>query len=168
MTTAKSTAAGGIAIRPAKPNDRSWIDALTRDAWGGPTVVSGENEHVVADLPGLVALLNGERAGLLTLHYEAGRCEVVTLNSLQPGRGIGQSLMTAAVEQARLAGCRDLWLLTTNDNTRALRFYQMFGMRISAWRGGEVERQRRSKPTIPLLGEHGIPIRDEIELILML
>jgi ribosomal protein S18 acetylase RimI-like enzyme len=168
MTAAKVTAAGGIAIRAACAADRPWIDALTRDAWGGPTVVSGDNEHVVADLPGLVALFNGERAGLVTLHCAAERCEVVTLNSLQPGRGIGQALLTAAVEQARRAGCRDLWLLTTNDNTRALRFYQMFGMRISAWRGGEIERQRRSKPTIPLLGDHGIPIRDEIELVLTL
>jgi GNAT superfamily N-acetyltransferase len=168
MTTAKSTAAGGIAIRAVNADDRPWIDALTREAWGGPTVVSGDNEHIVADLPGLVALLEGKRAGLLTLHIEAERCEVVTLNSLLPGRGIGQTLMTAAADQARRAGCRVLWLLTTNDNTRALRFYQMFGMTISAWRCGEIQRQRRIKPAIPALGEHGIPIRDEIELVLTL
>jgi hypothetical protein len=54
---------------------------------------------------------------------------------------------------------------TTNDNVDALRFYQRRGFRLAALRTRAVdELRRRLKPTIPAVGEHGIPIRDEIEL----
>ena len=62
-------------------------------------------------------------------------------------------------------GLRRLWVLTTNDNVDALRFYQRRGFRLSALRPGAVDEARRQlKPEIPELGEYGIPIRDEIEL----
>jgi hypothetical protein len=67
-----------------------------------------------------------------------------------------------------LAGCRKIWTITTNDNLDAMRFYQRRGFRIAAVRPGAVAAARRLKPTIPELGEHGIPIRDEIELALTL
>jgi GNAT superfamily N-acetyltransferase len=107
---------------------------------------------------------DGRPVGLVTLHVEAGECEVVTLNSVEPGRGIGAALMTAAEGYARERGCRRLWLITTNDKTRALRFYQRLGFRVAAWRIGAIDRARTLKPEIPLTGEDGIPIRDEIEL----
>lgn len=159
---------GAAVIRPVAADDRAWIDGFVCEAWGGPTIVSREHEHTVAALDGFIAEVANERVGLVTVFAEPESCEVVTLNSLQPGRGVGQALMAAAAEYARARGCRTLWLLTTNDNTRALRFYQMLGMRIVAWRCGEIEAQRRRKPSIPLRGEDGIPIRDEIELALTL
>jgi hypothetical protein len=57
---------------------------------------------------------------------------------------------------------------TTNDNTRALRFYQRAGFHLTALRPGAVTAARKSKPEIPELGEDGIPIRDEIELTMEL
>jgi hypothetical protein len=41
-------------------------------------------------------------------------------------------------------------------------------MRLAALRPGAIEESRRIKPSIPLVGEHGIPIRDELELELLL
>ena len=70
-------------------------------------------------------------------------------------------------EAARLAaemGC-SRWVVTTNDNVDALRFYQRRGFRLVAVRCGAVDDSRRTlKPSIPLAGDYGIPLRDEIEL----
>jgi RimJ/RimL family protein N-acetyltransferase len=72
------------------------------------------------------------------------------------------------VECAKEAGASRVWLITTNDNTDALRFYQKAGFRIVAVHQDAVALARRIKPEIPIMGENGIPIRDEIELELML
>ena len=61
-----------------------------------------------------------------------------------------------------------MWLITTNDNLNALRFYQGRGFRLVAVHPGAVEASRRLKPQIPELGSFGIPIRDELELELSL
>ena len=77
--------------------------------------------------------------------------------------------MVSAVEgAARQAGCARLWLITTNDNIRALRFYQKRGMVLAALHRGALDESRRLKPSIPLVGMDGIPLRDEIEFELML
>lgn len=60
-----------------------------------------------------------------------------------------------------------MWLITTNDNTHALRFYQRRGFRIREVRTGAVDRERDTiKPEISVLGNDGIPISDEIELVI--
>jgi ribosomal protein S18 acetylase RimI-like enzyme len=115
-------------------------------------------------LPGFVAVLDGEPAGLLTYAIEGVACEVVTLDAFRPGRGVGSALLAAATDLAGAAGLDRLWLITTNDNVEALRFYQRRGMRLVAVHAGAVEESRRLKPSIPMIGMHGIPIRDELEL----
>jgi hypothetical protein len=61
-----------------------------------------------------------------------------------------------------------VWLVTTNDNLDALRFYQRRGFRLAKLRRGAVDAARsRLKPTIPEVGSFGIPIRDEIVLELV-
>jgi hypothetical protein len=57
-------------------------------------------------------------------------------------------------------------VVTTNDNVDALRFYQRRGFRLDALRPGAVDEARRArKSEIPAIGEHGIALRDEIELV---
>ena len=58
----------------------------------------------------------------------------------------------------------ELELVTTNDNTSALRFYQRRGWVLAAVHVGGIEASRRIKPSIPARGNDGIPIRDELEL----
>jgi ribosomal protein S18 acetylase RimI-like enzyme len=65
---------------------------------------------------------------------------------------------------AARGGCRRLWLVTTNDNTAALRFYQKRGFVIAGVHRNAIVEARRLKPEIPLVGRNGIAIRDEIEL----
>jgi len=65
--------------------------------------------------------------------------------------------------------CTRLWLVTTNDNLHALRFYQRRGMcLVRVWPDATTRAREKLKPQIPLTGEHGIPIRDELELELQL
>jgi hypothetical protein len=55
-----------------------------------------------------------------------------------------------------------------DDNTNALRFYQRRGMRLAGLHRDAIAGSRRLKPEIPETGADGIPIRDELELELVL
>ena len=70
-------------------------------------------------------------------------------------------------DEARRHGARRLWLVTTNDNTHALRFYQRRGFDLVRLDRGAVDRARVLKPSIPLEND-GIPMRHELELELLL
>ena len=60
------------------------------------------------------------------------------------------------------------WLVTANDNTAAVRCYQRRGFRLVALRPNAVDQARRLKPSIPLYGDDGVPILDELDLELSL
>jgi GNAT superfamily N-acetyltransferase len=120
--------------------------------------------HWPADLEGFIASVDDKHVGLATLEVRDRECEVVTLNSSQPGLGVGSALLAAVEHHARERGCHRLWLVTTNDNTNALHFYQVRGLRITAWRRNAISDARRLKPEIPLVSADGIVISDEFEL----
>lgn len=61
--------------------------------------------------------------------------------------------------------CKVIKLITTNDSLLALKFFQKRGFVLSKIINNAVEKARKLKPEIPLIGNDGIPIRDEIELI---
>jgi ribosomal protein S18 acetylase RimI-like enzyme len=160
-------ARGEIEVRALAPSDRPWLTE-TLEHWGGTTMVTRGRVHDLLALPGFVALLDGERVGLATYRLAGDEYEVTSLDSLRAGIGVGTALLAAVAGAARGSGCRRLWLITTNDNTRALRFYQRRDFRLAALHRDAVTEARRLKPTIPPLGDDGIPIRDEIELELVL
>jgi ribosomal protein S18 acetylase RimI-like enzyme len=111
---------------------------------------------------------DGEAVGLLTYEVVGDQMEVMTIESWVERSGAGSALLAAAVDEARRAGCRRVWLITTNDNLRALRFYQRRGLRLVAVYPGAVAAARALKPSIPLVGQHGIQVTDELELELLL
>jgi ribosomal protein S18 acetylase RimI-like enzyme len=156
-----------IQVRALDASDRDWKRARLED-WEAVRVVSCGEVHDVLTLPGFVAMRGDERVGLLTYHIAGDQCEVVTLHSVVQNVGAGSALMAAAQVMAREAGCKRLWLITTNDNLHALRFYQRRGMHIAAVHVDALEETRRIKPEVPLMGMDGIPLRDEIELEIML
>jgi L-amino acid N-acyltransferase YncA len=116
-------------------------------------------------LPAIVAEDDGRLAGVLTWLRHGREVEIHTLHAATSWVGVGTELLDAVRARARALGCDRLWLVTTNDNVEALRFYQRRGFRLLAVHPGAVDRSRATlKPAIPLLGNHGIPIRDELEL----
>jgi len=140
------------------------VTNFIQDQLGSNRVVSKGTMLYPAELEGFAAVRDEKIIGLATYRVEGEECEVVTINSLTKGTGIGSSLLDAVRDAAVKARCRRLWLITTNDNLSALRFYQKWGLHIAAVYPNALERSRRLKPEIPLLGKEGIPLRDEIEL----
>ena len=106
--------------------------------------------------------------GIVICQVSDDDCEVVTLNSVEPGIGIGTALIEAVRKKAKQQGCSRLWLVTTNDNFEALGFYQKRGFVLVKIHRNAVARSRKLKPSIPLYGIESIPIRDEIELEMLL
>jgi len=167
MTTPE-TSPDSLLIRPVRDDDHPWIVRLLEKHWGDARIVTRGRVHEADRLPGFVAEVEGRRVGLVTFRVDADQCEVVSLNSDRREIGAGTRLLDRARAAAAAANCRRLWLVTTNDNLPALRFYQKRGWRITAVHAGAIEESRRLKPSIPPIGDNGIPIRDEIELELPL
>jgi len=154
----------GPEIRPVGERERAWLASARMELFRGDIIVSRGRIHRPLELPGFVARVEGELLGAVIYEIRGAACEVVSLDALRPWQGIGTALLAAAEDAARQAACRRVWLITTNDNTDALRFYQRRGYRLAAVHPGAVDESRRIKPAIPEVGNHGIPLRDEIEL----
>lgn len=162
-------------IRAIDDQDRAWVRDFITQQWHSDTIVSRGRVHYPHQLQGFLAFEGDRRAesagnllGLVTYHLEGDACEIVTLDSFKEGVGIGTALIASVKQTASEVGWRRLWLITTNDNTHALRFYQKRGFRLVALYPNAIAESRRLKPQIPLIGNDGIPLTDELELELML
>jgi ribosomal protein S18 acetylase RimI-like enzyme len=155
-----------VDVRPLREADRERARAWLREHWDEAMAANGELFYP-ADHEGFIA---GDWDGLITYRLSDGRCEVTLLEALREGQGIGSALLDATAAAARDAGCAELWLVTTNDNLRALEWYERKGFTVTEVRPGAVDRSRETvKPSIPTHNPHtGLPISDEIELSLAL
>jgi GNAT superfamily N-acetyltransferase len=156
------------AVRPATPDDRAGIDAILTASWGIPYAARLGELLDLRTLPAIVAPGPDGLTGVLTYRHEGDDFEVVSIDAMPRHGGVGTQLLRAAAQTARGAGVSRLWLVTTNDNLDALRFYQRRGLRLAGVHPGAVARSRELKPAIPETGAYGIPIRDEIVLELPL
>lgn len=151
--------APGFTVRAITAADRTAVVSIMRTLWGGSEIVVHDEVIYPVDLPGFIAEVSTEIVGLVTYRIVADRCEVVSLDSMQPGNGIGTTLMAHVEAVAEASGCSQVWLVTTNDNLRALRFYQKRGYRIIGVDPGAVDRTRAVKPTMSLVGGSGSLLR---------
>jgi ribosomal protein S18 acetylase RimI-like enzyme len=155
-------------VRHAEAGERREVAELWTERWQSSRVVSRGRVHEPMGYPMLVAVDGGRVAGALTYELRNGEMEAVTVDAFIEGMGAGRALLDAAAAEARRLGCSRLWLITTNDNTLALRFYQRCGMSLAALHRDAIDEARALKPEIPKTGLGGIPIRDELELELRL
>ena len=155
-----------FSIRNTQIEDRGWIRRWLVFQWGAEIVISRDTVFHPAELPGFIAITAGsdDPLGLITYHFDGDDCEIVTLDALREGIGIGSELIKAVEQHARNVGCKRLVLVTTNDNIYSLRFYQKRGFKIVKINIGAADRARERKPEFPTIGYFGIPIHDEIEL----
>jgi N-acetylglutamate synthase-like GNAT family acetyltransferase len=153
-----------VEVREAIPADREEVDRFLEER--GTARVARLGELVDAtSRPALLAEVEGRLAGVLTYALDGDACEVLTLHASDRFGGAGTALLQAIERRAADARCRRLWLVTTNDNVDALRFYQRRGFRLAELRPGAVDRSRVTlKPEIPEVGDHAIPLRDELVL----
>ena len=124
-------------IRPDNASDRDWIACTLAQRWGSTTIVARGRLCDAASLAALVAVdttceHEPERVGLLTYRLDREGLEVVTIDALKTGAGIGTALLSSGVRIARNAGAGRVWLITTNDNLRAISLYERKGFRVIA------------------------------------
>jgi N-acetylglutamate synthase-like GNAT family acetyltransferase len=152
-----------IKIRKIKQRDRPWIEKIFKTNWGSDFVITkGEVAHC-QELDGFIAEMSGKKEGLITYRVRGGELEIMSLNSLVKEKGTGTALINRTIGFAKKTKIKRIWLITTNDNINAIKFYQRRGFKIVRVYPGAVNLSRRLKPSIPEIGDHGIPISDEIE-----
>jgi GNAT superfamily N-acetyltransferase len=157
-----------FSLRPLADADRPWVRQWMSDHWGAELMIVHGEQLYPAESPGFVAESDADMVGLVTYTLHGSECEILSLDSLIEGQGIGSALIEAVRKVTLENGARRLWLVTTNDNLNALRFYQKRGFELVKIHRRAVDESRKLKPSIPLTGGFGIPIRDEIELELIL
>ena len=153
-------------VRRLDADDRNWLRERLHEDWGDEAMAGHGELFFPPEHDGFVA---GDRAGVVTYRFSGDGCEITLIVSYEPGRGIGTALLEAVIAEARASGCRRLWLVTTNDNEHAQRWYRARGFSVTEERAVAVDVARRTlKPTIPVVGQGGVPISDEVELSLEL
>jgi len=155
-------------VRELRADDRDWVIGLLTKRWGSARIVTRGRLHHADKLPGFIVESEGQLAGLVTYRIDGADCEIISLDSLVERQGVGSKLLSRVREAAVDGGCKQLWLITTNDNIPAQRFYQNRGFRLVAVHRNAIDHARKLKPEIPNIGQNGIPIRDEIELEMLL
>lgn len=155
-------------INPLTEKDKPWASQLLTDRWGSPAIVSRGVLHNVTHLKGYIAKQKDDTIGLITYRIHNNDCEIISLDSLTQKQGVGTALVEEVKREAKSQGSTRVWTITTNDNIEAIRFWQRRGLTFVALHRNALEVSRKLKPEIPLIGNHGIPLRDEIELELLL
>lgn len=149
-------------IRPITADDHDDVLQLLTDRWTSPEVLI-ENEMIDASrLPGFTARADAELVGLVTVIKRDGEWEILTLDSLNRWGGVGSQLLQSVVDEAATNGIGRLTVRTSNDNLDAFRFYQRRGFRLERIGQGVIDEERKQKPAIPLHGDYGIEIHDEV------
>ncbi|MDK2787961.1 MAG: hypothetical protein PWP07_1186 [Epulopiscium sp.] len=156
-------------LHPITDIPKNKVTEFFKSHWGSSKMVISSGVYDCSELDGFAVLNDeGDIIGLVTYIIRDHECEIISLNSIEEGKGIGTSLINEIENIVIKNNCKLIKLVTTNDNLLALRFYQKRGFILSRIINNAVEEARKLKPEIPLIGNDGIPIRDEIELIKVL
>lgn len=148
---------------PITPEIRDQVNNLISERWHGLTMAIHGRLVDMTELEGIAEYDGDMLSGLITYEIKGRECEIISLDSVREGQGTGSRLIEAVIDKAREAGCAKVILITTNDNTDIMRFYQRRGFDLARIYRNAVDDSRRLKPSIPLTGENGIPIKHEIE-----
>lgn len=147
---------------------RDTVNLILKDEWHCPPSISRGKIIDTTILPGFLFIKNEVIEGVATYNIENEECEIVTLNSFKENMGIGTTLILAVLDVAKKTNCKRLWLITTNDDINAIRFYQKKGFDLKAAHINAMELSRKLKPSIPLIGMDSIPIKHELEFEIIL
>ncbi len=155
-------------IRSKTADDNQWLIPYLKEEWGSTTIVTRMRRYDAPTLPGYVGIQNGAPAGIILYRISDHACQIILLASFIAQIGIGSALIETVRRLAVAQHCQRLWLITTNDNLPALRFYQKRGFSLAAFHRNALAEARKLKPEIPVVGCDGIPLRDELELEMMI
>src|SRR5215212_8210691 len=106
-----------------EPLPQSYVDAFAEiDADAGQLLVVAESEGRIVGTMQLTFIPYLTHRGSRRAQIEA-----VRVDSGQRGGGVGRTMLTWAIEQARRRGCRMVQLTTDKRRTDAHRFYESLG-----------------------------------------
>ena len=142
-----------IHIRPRIAEDGDWITEILLENWASNIVVTRGISYEADQLPGFIAERNKKRLGLLTYNINNDELEIITLNAIEEGKGVGTALLEEVEKLAKDRRCKRIWLITTNDNVDALRFYQKRGYEIKSIHRYAIEESRKIKPAFSFLSQ---------------
>lgn len=151
-------------IQRISPENRRRVNRFLTQHWFSTEMAVHGEVIDMTGLPGFAAMEAEKVIGLVTFRITGSACEIVSLDSVEEGKGVGTALLDKAVSAAAEANCKKVFLITTNDNLNALRFYQKRGFDLVRLYRNAIDVSRRLKPSIPLVGDYGIPLRHELEL----
>lgn len=157
-----------ITIRLTTPNDAELVANLMEKHWGGEPLVIRAKNYYPSKLDGMVAAKGEEIIGFLFYETQGVTLEIIVFEVFDKLQGIGTKMLQQLKRIAKENGCNKIYLMTNNDNLDALRFYQRRGFHICGIHLDSMKESRKMKPGIPMTGEYGIPLRDEIDLELIL
>lgn len=154
---------------PIQDSDRDAIRQFITEHWHAPHICIRDKLYYPHQAEAFIERRDGKIAALVTYEQQGDAILMITQNSIEPGAGIGASLVLKVIEEARKRKVRRIWLTTTNDNLKSMGFYQRMGFRLVAVHRDAVSGGRQSlKPELPEFGVNGLPILDEIEMELIL
>ena len=154
---------------PIQDSDRDAICQFITEHWHAPHICIRDKLYYPHQAEAFIERRDGKIAALVTYEQQGDAILMITQNSIEPGAGIGASLVLKVIEEARKRKVRRIWLTTTNDNLKSMGFYQRMGFRLVAVHRDVVSGGRQSlKPELPEFGVNGLPILDEIEMELIL
>lgn len=153
-----------LKIRSAESADNAWLEELMIKEWGGlPLVIRGK-KYYPTELDGIIAENENGIVGFLFYEIRNTDCEIIVFEVFDKFKGAGTILLNKLKDLAKNKKCFRIYLMTTNDNLDALRFYQKRGFHICGIHIDSVKISREIKPTIGITGDYDIPVRDEIDL----
>lgn len=142
---------------------RTKVNDLLKKAWGDVKIVVHGEWIDLSRTKAVICVENSEVIGAVHYYFAGDSCEILSLFSHKEHVGIGQKLMHLVLDECRDCGLQRLFLVTTNDNVRAFKFYQQFGMDLEEIRFNQLELSRRLKPQTPFVGDNGIPLKHELQ-----
>ena len=98
--------------------------------WGSEILVSKGNVYNAEDLDGILAYEDDVLKGI-ALFYIKNDCEILLLETFEPGKGIGTLILEMIKKEAIEKGCKKIRLLTTNSNVESIKYFQKRGFKIS-------------------------------------
>ena len=153
-----------FSIRRNEPEDYTAISSIVEKTWHTTSIITRGKLYHISSLEGFLAEDATGIIGVLLFRIAETECEIILLESLKENLGVGTGLLREVITHAKTEGCKRVWLITTNDNTSAMHFYQRRGFVFAAIYINAMQISRQMKPQIPLTGIDGIPLRDEIEM----
>ncbi len=179
-----------IQPRPVEEKDKELIRTTIQKEWGAEFVVAHGSRLFPVEYDGFIAMEGNYLVGLITYQIKRWgwsplrkpwkkpwlkQCEIISINSTRENRGVGKALINKVLAEAQASNCSRVWLITTNDNIRALDFFQKChfvqesglarGFQLVSLYRNALKISRKLKPSIPdVNASNNIPIRDEIEL----